>query len=720
MIFFRVIIILLLTASSLQNFAQGIESSIILLDNDFYKIVIDKDLSFFIHKIVKDSDDLLVASSNSLFLVEINGESPTRKFEINNYVVDYEKTIFGISKVIRITAKDSKAELLYNQVHIVPDKFNNVIIISSELKNISSKTFSISSVSPCNLHSNAKNIGEKNIFDFWTFQPESTPERQNWIKPLTMNFFQRNYQGMNASDYGGGIPLIDLWTKNQGIAIASIETKPSLISLPIQVNDGGVYFGLEDSINYNLTPQQIYSLPTFAIILHNGDFFNALQIYSYLIQSEGINFVQCSNNALEPEWCAWGYGRDFSIIQILESLDEVGALGIKWVTIDDGWQSADGDWDVSNEKFKNGEKDFVALIDSIHSKGMKVRLWWVPLTASDSSYNAEHFPKRITEYGMNIQSTLAKNHPEWFILDNNGERFQVSWWNSFQLCPALDEVIEYYKSFVKKAILEWDIDGFKIDGQNINLIPPCYNPLHNHTSPLESSEATPTFLNAIYKTAKNLKPDFLIQVCPCGTNYSIYNLPYLDQVVASDPLNSEQVRIKGKTFKAILGSKVSYSGDHVELTNRRWDDLLNKSVIYKEEDFASTIGIGGVPSTKFTSPNIVQSDSPLMLSNTKKEKWLKWLNIYYKYMLSKGEYINLYDIAFDKPETHLIKKGDELYYSLFADSFQGSFEFRGLEPNKKYKITDILTGNEIGKVDNINPNLIIEFNNYLILQGRPF
>ncbi|MFN3695435.1 MAG: alpha-galactosidase, partial [Ignavibacterium sp.] len=249
-----------------------------------------------------------------------------------------------------------------------------------------------------------------------------------------------------------------------------------------------------------------------------------------------------------------------------------------------------------------------------------------------------------------------KEHSDWFILDENGERYQVSWWNSYQFCPALKEVREYYRAFVKKAILEWGVDGFKIDGQNINLVPPCYNPIHNHYSPYESSEATPLFFKTIYETAKSLDPDFLIQICPCGTNYSVYNLPFVDQVVASDPLNSEQVRIKGKTFKALFGNNIAYSGDHVELTNRKWDEIQNRFVVYKDEDFASTIGIGGVPSSKFTNLSVAQSDSSLMLTKEKKNIWRKWLKLYDEIRLSEGEYLNLYDIAFDKPETHLIKR----------------------------------------------------------------
>ena len=64
-----------------------------------------------------------------------------------------------------------------------------------------------------------------------------------------------------------------------------------------------------------------------------------------------------------------------------------------------------------------------------------------------------------------------------------------------------------------------------------------------------------------------------------------------------------------------------------------------------------TIGTGGVPGTFST-----------YLDNYHE----KWLNIYQKYQLSKGEYLNLYDIGFDYPEAHVIKKDGSFYYAFYT------------------------------------------------------
>ena len=41
----------------------------------------------------------------------------------------------------------------------------------------------------------------------------------------------------------------------------------------------------------------------------------------------------------------------------------------------------------------------------------------------------------------------------------------------------------------------------------------------------------------------------------------------MNNTPASDPTSSWQVRLKGKTFKALMGPSAPFSGDHVELSD---------------------------------------------------------------------------------------------------------------------------------------------------------
>ena len=86
--------------------------------------------------------------------------------------------------------------------------------------------------------------------------------------------------------------------------------------------------------------------------------------------------------------------------------------------------------------------------------------------------------------------------------------------------------------------------GLKIDGQHLNNVAPCFNPAHHHARPEESVEGLQTFFHAIYQTATAINPDAVIELCPCGTAYSAFNFPSMNQAPASDPESSWQVRLK--------------------------------------------------------------------------------------------------------------------------------------------------------------------------------
>ena len=42
---------------------------------------------------------------------------------------------------------------------------------------------------------------------------------------------------MNASDYGGGTPIVDVWRRDVGMAVGHVEVRPKLVSLPVSMPD---------------------------------------------------------------------------------------------------------------------------------------------------------------------------------------------------------------------------------------------------------------------------------------------------------------------------------------------------------------------------------------------------------------------------------------------------------------------------------------------------
>jgi alpha-galactosidase len=523
---------------------------------------------------------------------------------------------------------------------------------------------------------------------FWSYQSGSYAKRPDWVVPLKVGFKQDNFLGMNATDYGGGTPVVDVWRRDAGIGIGHIETTAKLVSMPVSMPDAQhAELGLTFQIHQALQPGEPLSTFHSFVEVHQRDYFPTMRDYSEVMQATSVKFLPAPPSAFEPIWCAWGYGRTFTPTQVLGALPVVKRLGFTWVGVDDGWQSSDGDWGLLKTKFPNGDADMRSLVDEIHNKGFRAQLWWAPLAAKPDS-------------------DLVKNHPEELLLNADGSKQKISYWNDYYLCPANKAVIEHHRQLVIRMMRDWNYDGLKLDGQHMNGVPPCFNPAHHHKRPEESVEDLAKFFQMIYDTARSIKPDAIVEWCPCGTAFNFFNLPNLNMSVASDPRSSWQVRTKGKTLKALHGDYTAYFGDHVELSD-------------EHQDFASTVGIGGVVGTQFTWPVGSGRRGTYDLTPEKEEIWKKWISLYKEKMLPKGEYRgDLYDIGYDRPEAHAIAKDGGMYYAFYAPDFQGKVELRGLGAGT-YKIRDYENSKDLGTIKGPVAALEVRFTKHLLVEADP-
>ena len=88
--------------------------------------------------------------------------------------------------------------------------------------------------------------------------------------------------------------------------------------------------------------------------------------------------------------------------------------------------------------------------------------------------------------------------------------------------------------------------------------------------------------------------------------------------------------------------------------------------------------------------------------------------------LSEGEYVgNLYDIGFDRPEAHVVRKGGALYYAFFAARHDGAVELRGLDHDRTYAVRDYVNGRDFGTVKGPVATLDTRFRNYLLIEAIP-
>ena len=85
----------------------------------------------------------------------------------------------------------------------------------------------------------------------------------------------------------------------------------------------------------------------------------------------------------------------------------------------------------------------------------------------------------------------------------------------------------YTAALVDQFLGEWGFDGFKLDGQHLNLSEPDYNPASGLSRPEEAQERFPAFFEQLYNRAQLLKSGSVVQICPCGCAINFFNLPYM-------------------------------------------------------------------------------------------------------------------------------------------------------------------------------------------------
>ena len=520
---------------------------------------------------------------------------------------------------------------------------------------------------------------------FWSYCGSTHEDRRDWVQPVSRTFDQENFMGMTASDYGGGTPIVDVWRRDCGIALGHLEKVPRLLSLPVKRAGAGVNLAIAGTLERSLPPNARFETPETFLATHTGDYFATLDAYRRIMAERGLLSPHPPDSAYESIWCAWGYERECTPQLIEGTLPKVRELGLRWAVIDDGWQSNIGDWQPDPQKFPRGGGDVQKLVREIRAQQLKPRLWFTPLATAPGS-------------------DLLHDHTDMLLLDKEGAPQNISWWNCFYLCPAYAPTVEYTQTLVRRFIGEWGFAGLKIDGQHLNGVAPCYNPKHRHARPEESLEKLQDFLHALYTAALQIDPQVVMELCPCGTAYSFFNLASMNQAPASDPESSWQVRLKGKTLKALMGPSAAFAGDHVELSDAG-------------DDFASTVGIGAIVSTKFTWPRDPKPTDSFLLTPAREALWRKWIALYNERMLPKGTYRGeLYDIGFDKPETHVVEAGGRLYYALYARSWSGPVSLRGLTKGR-YRLRDYFNERELGEVTAPGAALPLAFEHFLLLEA---
>lgn len=142
-----------------------------------------------------------------------------------------------------------------------------------------------------------------------------------------------------------------------------------------------------------------------------------------------------------PMYSTWyNFHQDITDDVLIAECKRAYELGMRSIIIDDGWQTENngggyaycGDWRVCKSKIK----DMRELVDKIHNIGMKVILW----------YSVPYVGKHSEAWESFRGKYLDSEENEWNCLD-----------------PRFPEVRNYLTGIYEKAVLEWGLDGFKLD-----------------------------------------------------------------------------------------------------------------------------------------------------------------------------------------------------------------------------------------------------------------
>jgi alpha-galactosidase len=643
--------------------------------------------------------------------------------EIRDFALDLDRAkisdamgkLGGLGKRVEIIGRSPAAgaidieELLAVEVY---DEFPSVAVTTVSYKNVGAEEIKIDKVVTQRHRLNAA-LADSAVapYDLWSFQGSSYDWGKDEILRISKCFTRPNVMGGPAAQgLGGGIPVIDFWTAKVGVAIGHLETLPLVLSLPVKVeSDGRIGISMLLEPNSTLKPGEAYSTPRSFIMVHPGDFYESLRLWSSALERQGWTIPKPTSADYSANWCGWGYEANVTPAQMLGTIPKLKEMGIKSATLDYCWFDNFGDWQPRPDTFPRDS--IKSVVDEYHKKGILITLWWQPLAVEDGQ-GKPSLGKPMTT------AKLVAQHPDWLILDKNGKRARLisPVTTVAAMCPAVPEVRAYHKELTERFMHEWGFDGNKMD--SVYSVPPCYNPKHQHKSPGDSINAVADVYRVIFETTRALKPDSVTQICPCGTTPNLAWLPYMDQAVTADPVGSVQVRRRIKMYKALLGPQSAVYGDHVELSGMK---RVGSEWLESGRDFASTVGTGGVVGTKFTWPG----DAPdprfrkVKLTLEKEALWKKWLDLYDAKMLSRGTFRNLYLHGYDVPEGYAIEKEGRMYYAFFspepAKPWRGEIELRGLQAGK-YRVLDYENGKELGSLDSRQPKLSTEFTGHLLLE----
>ena len=476
----------------------------------------------------------------------------------------------------------------------------------------------------------------------------------------------------------GGVPFNYVWNRDGGLFVGVLASEPDTFELPITVNKTNVelahhYYPDSDmGAQTDFSAGETLTLPPIMAGLHRGDYFTPLRSYVEALEIESgkdyIDVALGNSEAANPYWKTWGLDKTengaFTVDQVRSMADLLEQRGINRIMLDYGWFVTEGVWEANEDPGFVDDDDLIALIAELNARGFQVGLWYQPLQVD---------PSDDTVVATLLQHAIRNEDGSLFIDDDD----------LALLDPSNPAVLAYVAGHFE-TFEAFGVEHLYLDSQMAQLASPANFAL---ARPLASHEALSELYDLI--RAEGETRGITIEICPDGRSQTLLNMP---QAVTNigDPKNDRQLRAEHRWLKAIQGSS-AVVGTYVETFP---DNGTSGS-------FLNLIGIGG---------NIQSIGDFTSLQNP---EWDLWLSFYNEHQLVTADYLPLYDIAFDYPEGHVLRRDDVTYYSFFAKTegsdicslencidapvvtaefpedanISESVDLRGLEANTQYQVT---------------------------------
>lgn len=212
---------------------------------------------------------------------------------------------------------------------------------------------------------------------------------------------------------------------------------------------------------------------------------------AWMTSEAGIEPVDAPADAFAPLYSSWyQFHQDVSDKAIEEECRRAAALGMKTIIVDDGWQTDDnnrgyafcGDWEVSKNRFP----DFASHVKKVQDMGMKYMLWYSVPFVGKKSKNFDRFT------GKYLRVDYEKG-----ILD-----------------PRFPEVREFLCKTYEDAMLNYGLDGFKLDFIDQFVMPsndPAVEENYAGRDIKTVPEAVNVLMKDVYSRLKAIKPNVLIE-----------------------------------------------------------------------------------------------------------------------------------------------------------------------------------------------------------------